>query len=629
MSARRATLLVTVALLLVIGLLPVFSMLCKSVVVEGHFNVAAYRGLLRSGHQWALMRQSLTLAFWVTLLALGAGVPLGILLGKSDLPGRSLFTALFVAPLLIPPYLLAISWSSLLGREGFLAQLPGGSAAAAALFGLPGCILVLFTVFLPIPMLLTMTLVRSVSPQLEEAGRLVTGWRGVLRGITLPLILPGLVFAATLLFLLAFGEFSVPNYLRYDVFPVESFTRFSAFYDFQGATAAALPLALVALLLLLAEALLLRRRRDPFLLPGEGPPLQIALGPHRRWICAAVALAATLLVVLPLLALLAQSATPGAFRDALERAGDSLLRSIFDAAIGATLLTLLGFFTGYLIQTRALRFWRAVDLLTLVTFALPGSVIGIGLINLWNTPWSNFIYATPAIIILGYLAKYTLLTSRICIAQLTRIPPSIEESARVAGAGWWRRLLFIVVPQARHGLAAAWLIGYLFCLRDTGITMLVYPPGQETHLHPDGERLAALDRRSLRVADRRHTSAGGVAGAAHPPPSRAAGRQPATGRGIAPLTPALKEYGGSRGDPPRNPPPGPCRWIEGTRPSLTHIEERATRDNGAWWSPPWRHGKGIAESWADSVTQIRPTHRPHPNSGGDFDEPLPSIRQLC
>jgi len=186
------------------------------------------------------------------------------------------------------------------------------------------------------------------------------------------------------------------------------------------------------------------------------------------------------IVIVPIVVLVIQSGGVDAYAEALNRAGASLLRSLVYAIIGATLLTVLGFFTGYLIQTRALTYWRSIDSITIFLFALPSTVIGIGLISLWNTPWTNFIYSTPAIIILGYLAKYTALTSRISITQLAQIPSSMEEAARVAGAGWLRRMAFIVTPMARRGLLAGWLVGYIFSLRDTGITMLVYPAGHET-----------------------------------------------------------------------------------------------------------------------------------------------------
>ena len=466
------------------GILPLLAMLFQSLAPGGKFSLAAYEGILASRRQWILMGNSLALSSLVTLLATAAGLPLGILLGKSDLPLRRLFLFLFALPLLVPPYITAVSWFDLLGGDGLLAGLLGPSFSAAAtglLFGLPGCVLVLFATFLPIPILLTMVSLRAVDPRLEEAARMVAPWRGVLKGVTLPLLSPGLLLAALLVFLLTFGEFGVPAYLRFQVFPVESFTHFSAFYDFKAATAAALPMAAVTLLLLLGEAFFLEKR--PLLLrPSAGgeEPLRIELGKSRKWILALVALAAFFLVVLPLLSLLARTAGPAAFGPALEKAGGSLLRSLLYAFLGATLLSVLGFFLGYLVQARAFPFWRFADWLTLFLFALPGTVIGIGLISLWNHPWTNLVYATPAIVLLGYLAKYSALTNRITAVQLSLLPPSMEEAAQAAGASWGRRILWITAPLAGRGILAAWLTAFLFCLRDTGITMIVYPPGRET-----------------------------------------------------------------------------------------------------------------------------------------------------
>ena len=482
--ARRIFLTFIVLLLLSIGMLPVLSMLIKSVFVDGHFSLASYGGLLTSAHQWTLMKNSMVLSSMVTVLTVAVGLPLGILLGKTDLPFRRFFTVLFVIPLLIPPYIIAISWFDFMGREGLMEHLFGASVTSATthfLFGLPGCVFVLFSIFLPIPMLLTMIFLRTINPRLEEAGRLVSGWYGVMKGISIPLILPGVLLSAMLVFLLSFGEFSVPNFLRYDVFPVESFTQFSAFYNFKAATAAAVPLAAVTAVLLLIEAVFLREKTYQLRPSSEvkHSPL-IELGAYRKWLLGLVTILGFVIVIVPIIVLIVQSAGTQAYLEALNRAGDSLLRSLVYAVIGATFLTVLGFLTGYLIQTKALRYWRSVDSMTIFLFALPSTVIGIGLISLWNTPWTNFIYGTPLIIILGYLAKYTALTSRISVTQLAQIPPSMEEAAQVVGAGWFRRMAFIVAPLARRGLFAGWIVGYIFSLRDTGITMLVYPAGHET-----------------------------------------------------------------------------------------------------------------------------------------------------
>jgi iron(III) transport system permease protein len=467
---RRLTLIAAVVGLAIIGLLPVIMMILRSVVAEGSFSLRAYAALLGPGRQWILMQNSVALSSITAAVCTVIGVPLGILLSRTNLPFRRLLAVLFTVPFLVPPYAAAVAWSDLLALAG-LRQASGIS----------GCVLVLVSTFLPVVMLLTMIFSRSLNPHLEEAGRIVSGKSRVLRSITLPLMLPGISLACILVFLLALGEFGVPNYLRYDVFSVESFVQFSAFYNFEAATAAALPLAAITLLVLLLEQRLLGERVYQ-LKPVSGVDEQplIDLG-GTRWGWAALIGANCLVFAIgPFLALLVQSSSVHTYGMALALAGESLLRSFLYSATGATFLALIGLLLGYLIQTRAFTLWRGVDLLSLFLFTLPGTVIGIGLVILWNRSTTNFIYGTAAIIVLGYIAKYAALTSRISSAAFALIPPSMEEAAQVAGAGWLRRFSGISLPLAQRGLFGSWLVGYIFCFRDLDISMIVYPPGHET-----------------------------------------------------------------------------------------------------------------------------------------------------
>ncbi len=482
--AKRAVLILAATVLVVIGLLPLLVMFWRSVTVDGHLSLVAYKDVLTSRTQWVLLRHSLVLSGLTALLATVVGMSLGILLAKTDLPFRRVFAVLFTVPLLVPPYITAVSWSLLLGREGFLARSLSTSAAEMVsgwLFDLPGCVLVLFSTFLPVVMLLTMTFLKTIDPRLEEAGKIVSGWPGVLKGITLPLIWPGVLLASILVFLLTLGEFGVPTFLRYDVFPVETFTQFSAFYDFGAATAAAVPLAAITLLVLVFERIFLRKKTCEVKLASAGNgTLTIRLGRIRNGCLASVSALCCFIVILPMLVLLLRSMSFEAYAQAIARGGDSLLRSLIYAVVGASALSVLGFFCGYLIHTRALSFWRSIDSLTIFLFALPSTLIGIGLVLLWNRPSTNLIYATPIIIIFGYIAQYTALTSRITASTLIQIPASMEEAAQIVGARWLRRTALIVAPLAKRGLLAGWLVGYIFCLRDTGISMMVYPPGHDT-----------------------------------------------------------------------------------------------------------------------------------------------------
>lgn len=482
--AKRLILILAVVLLISIGLLPVFSMVLKSTMTDGHINFAAYKNLLTSRSQWNLLGHSLILSSLTALLTTVVGLPLGILLAKTDLPFRRIFSVLFSIPLLIPPYIVAICWSHILGRDGMLAGLLGHSAAETTsnwFFGLPGCILVLFSVFLPIVILLTMTFLKTINPRLEEAGIISSGWTGVLKAITLPMILPGVLLASILVFLLTLGEFGVPIFLRYNVFPVETFTQFSAFYDFHTATATAVPLVVITLIVLLIERIFLRKNTYEVKLASDSERiLIIPLANKKIGYLVLVSMFCIVIVILPLFVLVLQSISPDAYSQALSRSGDSLIRSLIYATIGASVLSILGFLCGYLIHNKVFHFWQSLDSVTIFLFALPSTLIGIGLVLLWNKPLTNFIYTTPIIIIFGYVAQYTALTSRITLSSLTQIPPSMEEAAQVAGVGWIRRFTLIVAPLVKRGLLAGWLVAYIFCLRDTGISMVVYPPGHDT-----------------------------------------------------------------------------------------------------------------------------------------------------
>jgi len=469
--SKRLFLLFVVLCFLVIALLPLLVMLFESVRVNGHLSLDAYAGLLQTRRQWNLMQHTLILASMVATLTTLVGVPLGILLGKTDLPFRRSLSVLFVVPLLLPPYIFAVSWSALVGGQEMFSDY---------LFGLAGTVFVLSTIYLPIPMLLTMLFLRTIDPRLEEAGRLVATWAEVMRGVTLPLLLPTIVLSFMVVAILTLGETSVADYLRYDVFAMESMTQFSAFYDLKAATAAALPLALAALLFLLVEEFVLRKQSYGLRAFYSAEMLTIELGTSRRWVLAIVTIVVALLVLLPLGTLLIQAGGLDSYIEAMVRAGESVGRSLLLAVSSATLLAFFGLFIGYLIHTKSPPIWRLVDATTIFLFALSGTVIGMGMISLWNRPWSDFVYTSPLIIAFGLLAKYTALTSKISAVQFAQIPASLEEAAAVAGAGWYRTMLFIVLPLAWRGLALAWIVGYLFSLRDTAVTMLVYPAGQDT-----------------------------------------------------------------------------------------------------------------------------------------------------
>ena len=471
MMLRRTSLFLCLIVVFVAGVLPLFIMLWQSLFFQDHPSLFYYYQVFASHRTWLLLFNSLELALWTTLFSLLLGTPFGVLLGRTDLFFARFFLVLFAVPLALPPFVLSLGW--FYAFTALLGGVPGWFS------GLSGSVFVMVQAMMPVVVILTATYTRTIDPRLEDAARLRAGWFRVIARITLVLASPGIAFAGLLVFLMSFAELGVPLFLRYDVFSVESFSRFSAFYNFKAGTAACVPVITVVLLALLVERLFLRKRTYQ-MKAADGLWTRLELGPWRWPLSGLTALTVFSSVILPLAGLFARTGSLSVYLAAFNFAGPTVLRSVVFAAIGAFAITLLGFITGEAVHRNTLRYSMSLDSLLLFLFALPGTVIGIGLIATYNHSWLRFIYTTPLVLFLGYIASYAAIGHRITLSSLAQVSRSFDDAARVMGVPWFRRVIFVNLPLIKKGLVAGWVVSYIFLIKDIDITMLVYPPGYDT-----------------------------------------------------------------------------------------------------------------------------------------------------
>ena len=325
------------ALLLGVSALPIASLLA-----EAAFGARSSVAVLSSASTWALFGRSLLLASAVTATALLLGVPLGFLLGKSDLPGRSVCWLLHGFPMFLPPFLPALGWFQLLGRQGLV----GSEAGASFLFGPGGDVFVLTLAFTPVVTTLTALALQGMDPSYEEAARTVARpWRVATR-ILLPAAWPASALGGIVVFALAFPELGVPMFLRVRVYPVAVFARLGGVDYAPGeAFALVLPLLAVALGLLLAERWLGKRR--PFTVRGLGLSREpIPLGVWRN-LATGIVWTITFLGLLPLGALFHRALVGRGFLLVGQWLGSSISDSLVTAAAAATFLTGTGLVLGH------------------------------------------------------------------------------------------------------------------------------------------------------------------------------------------------------------------------------------------------------------------------------------------
>ncbi|MGH9870092.1 MAG: ABC transporter permease [Candidatus Polarisedimenticolia bacterium] len=430
--------------------------------------------VLVSAAPWRLLLRSVVFSVAVTSLALVIGVPLGVLLARTDVPARRLAWVIHSFPLFLPPFLPALGWFYLFGTNGFL----GTAASSRLLFSECGLIAVLGLAFSPVVTSLVGLGVLGVDASLEDAARCVAGPGRVAARILLPAAAPAVAMAGIVVFAMTVSELAVPSFLRVEVFPAAVFARLGGLDYAPGeAFALALPLLPVALALLWLEQRFVGRRSFAVLGLRSLSRSPMLLG--RRWRRPAIILCwlVALVSAAPVAALAVRAGT-GGLASLPAWIGGAPWNSLRAGIAAATLITGLGLVLGHALARR-LPGSGPLDTVVVLGFVAPAPVIGVGLVAAWNRPATQLLYGSAGILVLGLLARYAVIGLRTVAASVAQASPSFEEAAAVGGAGYWRRLTGIVLPLHARGVGLAWLLALVFCLRDLETSILFYPPGGE------------------------------------------------------------------------------------------------------------------------------------------------------
>jgi iron(III) transport system permease protein len=461
LSSRRSMGTLMMAVFFLIALAP------PTYVFLTEFSADSYATILDSRHIEIFLR---TIAFGlcVSTVSLILGVAAAFLLECTDMPWRDWFSMLTVVPLLLPPYITTIAWMALLGKRGdwFDVTFP------FSIYNMQSAVAVMSLAYFPMISLIVSYAIRNVNFSLEEAGRQLYQPLTVFRRITLPMVAPQIVVGSLFVFILTVSEYGVPSLLQVNVYMTEIFAEFSAFFNMGNAVALSFPLmVLITVVIVLIHVYFkgksyvtissFTRRRSVLRLTMPQKALGVA------YMTSLLALSA----FIPLLILSVISR--GKFIEAFYSATDSIINSFWLACVSAVLLAMAGFFMAYFHR-------KLSDPIALAPLAVPSAIVALGLIKLWNHPSTKLIYSTPAIILLGYMARFVPFVAKSFSPFFEQIHGSIEETARLSGASFASTMRRITMPLMKPALIPALTIGFILSLRELEVTLLVTPPGFQT-----------------------------------------------------------------------------------------------------------------------------------------------------
>jgi iron(III) transport system permease protein len=139
----------------------------------------------------------------------------------------------------------------------------------------------------------------------------------------------------------------------------------------------------------------------------------------------------------------------------------------------------IGVMVSYMNVKAKLKGSRALDFLATIPYAVPHTVMAIAMILAWAKPPLS-LYGTLWIILVAYLAIYLPFAVRTTHATLQQVHDSLEEAARVSGAKLLPRLRDVILPLARPGMIAGWILVFMPALRELTVSILLYTHRTET-----------------------------------------------------------------------------------------------------------------------------------------------------
>ncbi|WP_314189892.1 iron ABC transporter permease [Paracoccus yeei] len=505
LSSESIVLALLAVLILSVSVAPMLRLAQAALFDDGGLAVERLAKLFSRPQTGAAIWNTVQISLASTLVSVLVGTIFAVIMVQTDLRGKSALVFAFVLPLMIPPQVTAMAWIQAFSPSSPVLGLLGLSMEAGTrhpLYSKAGIILLLGIYNAPLVYLAMQASLRRIPLDLAEAARAAGARPGrVLLTVILPLARGGMVAAASLAFVSAIGNFGIQAMLG---IPARVPTLITQIYQqINGLGPGALPnmaaLSLVLTALTVAGVLLAARDRSDTRVDLGSRPLMLPLGRSGAVIAALLWTYLVVSLLLPLSALVQTSLVPAyglpltAETMTLKNYVSALfqqvsLRDAFVTSLWLTLVTvgflmLASVFLGYFLTWRRRPLVRLLHFGSEAAYTLPGITLGVAMILLFLRPLPGIgvsIYGTPWIILAAYVAGFFALALRPVLSGYAQIDRALEEAARVAGAGFLRRMRDVIWPLIAPTAIAAAVIVFMTAINEIQTSILLISSGTRT-----------------------------------------------------------------------------------------------------------------------------------------------------
>ena len=429
-----------------------------------------------------IVGNSIALMLVVTFFASLIGVPYAWLTSRSDLPGRRVWLALGLLAMVIPSYLLAVTFTDAFGPKGALQQAlaPIGIDRLPNIKGFVGASVTLTFVTFPYVLLPVRTALLYSDRSMEEAGQSLglNRWQ-VFGKITLPQLWPALTTGMLMVALYCLADFGAVAVMRFNAFTRAIFLQTES-YRVDKASVLALVLVAMTLVLLMIRSQVQHRGRHYRIGSGANRKQQtMQLGKWRipaLMFCSAVVFVS---VCIPLLVLSDWLGGRTLTNPVNVSMAELLRNTVGVSTVSALVVALAAFPLAMLAMRASSKFDRWLVNLAFAGNVLPGIVIALALVFFASQNLLS-LYQTLPLLIIGYAIRYLPLSIGATHSTFVQINPRYEEAARSLGLSSREALFRVTLPLARGGILAGMALVFLNVMKELPTTLILRPIGFRT-----------------------------------------------------------------------------------------------------------------------------------------------------
>ena len=449
--------------------LPLFKIFQLSFEDKGQFSLRIFFDLMSKSYNVQPLIHSLTLGITVSILGTLIGFIFAYAITRVDIPWKRFFNIMATFPIIAPPFMMSLSAILLFGKQGFVSKLILRDIIQFKIYGFYGLLVVETLTYFSTAYLTLYGVLQAIDPALEDAALDLGASKGkVFRSITLPLATPAIASAILLVFSQSLADFGNPMILagNYTILATQAYLTIVGMFNMKGGAALAILLLIPSLIAFCLQKYWVSRK-SYVTVTGKPSAARIKMDrPLIKYSIFGLCLLLTGIIFLFYGMILFGSfvklwganhtLTMDNYKHVFTVGWEFIKDTLLLSSVATPIAGILAMIIAFLVVRKSFPGKRLMELISLLTFAVPGTVVGIGYILAFNQP-PLVLTGTAAIIILVFIFRDIAVGVQTGIAELQQIDPSIEEASTDLGADssvTFRRItLPMITPAFYSGLA--------------------------------------------------------------------------------------------------------------------------------------------------------------------------------